>query len=153
MAPVGSQTTFVSRLGGWLAGLWAGTLLSVGLVAAPAAFAVLPSSLAGQVVGRLFRQEAYLSLGMAVAMFLIVRQKARLRAEAGHGSVISADVMIVLATLFCTIAGYFAIQPMMAAARMGQGSFSFAALHGVSGGLFALKALLVAALAWRLSSR
>ena len=55
--------------------------------------------------------------------------------------------------MFCTVAGYFAIQPMMAAARAGQGVWSFAALHGASAGFFALKALLVCVLAWRLAVR
>jgi hypothetical protein len=41
---------------------------------------------------------------------------------------------------------------MMVAARLGQGPWSFGALHAVSGGLFAVKALLVLALAWRLSA-
>ena len=43
-----------SRLGGWLAGLWAGALLAIALLAAPAAFAVLPAADAGRVVARLF---------------------------------------------------------------------------------------------------
>jgi hypothetical protein len=57
----------------------------------------------------------------------------------------------LLGVLFCTVAGYFAIQPMMAAARAGQGSLSFGALHGISSAFFVLKGLLVLALAWRLS--
>jgi hypothetical protein len=53
--------------------------------------------------------------------------------------------------LFCTVAGYFALQPMMAAARAGQGPWSFAALHVASTAFFSLKALLVLVLAWRVS--
>jgi hypothetical protein len=44
------------------------------------------------------------------------------------------------------------VQPMMAAARAGQGTVSFMTLHAISAGLFVLKGLLVLALAWRLSS-
>jgi hypothetical protein len=41
---------------------------------------------------------------------------------------------------------------MMAAARAGQGAWSFGALHAASSGLFGLKGLLVLALAWRLTA-
>ena len=54
--------------------------------------------------------------------------------------------------LFRSVGGYFAVLPMMEAARAGQqGTLSFGTLHAVSGGLFALKGLLVLALAWRLT--
>jgi hypothetical protein len=42
---------------------------------------------------------------------------------------------------------------MLAAARPGQGPWSFGALHGASAAFFGLKALLVLALAWRLAPR
>ena len=63
---------------------------------------------------------------------------------------VDADVLMVLGTLFCTVAGYYAVQPMLPAARAGQGPLSFGALHGVSLGFFALKGVLAMALAWRL---
>jgi hypothetical protein len=66
--------------------------------------------------------------------------------------VFSANLMLILGTLFCTVAGYFAVQPMMEAARAGQGSVSFGALHAVSSSFFVLKGLLVLTLAWRLTS-
>jgi hypothetical protein len=47
------------------------------------------------------------------------------------------------------VLGHFALQPMMEAARAGQGRWSFGALHGLSSALFLLKGLLVATLAWR----
>ena len=62
-------------------------------------------------------------------------------------------MLLVLGALFCTIVGYFALQPMMAPARAGQGPLSFGALHGMSSALFALKAVLVGTLAWRLGPR
>ena len=141
-----------SRLGGWLAGLWAGALLAIALLAAPAAFAVLPAADAGRVVARIFAREALASLALSALLFVIVRQRARAAAVRG-GSVVDADVLIVLGTLFCTIAGYYAVQPMMAAARAGQGPLSFGALHGMSLAFFALKGLLVMTLAWRLAAR
>ncbi|MGK2901069.1 MAG: DUF4149 domain-containing protein [Burkholderiaceae bacterium] len=142
----------VQRFAAVLAGLWAGVLLCVGAIAAPSAFATLASGDAGRFVGRVFAQEAYLSLGMAVALLLIERQRSQADAASGIGSVFSASILLVLGTLFCTVAGYFAVQPMMDAARAGQGAVSFGTLHAVSGGLFLLKGLLVLALAWRLQA-
>ena len=135
-----------------LAGLWAGVLLCIGVLAAPSAFAVLASVDAGRFAGRLLAQEAYLSLALAVLLFVIERGRSRHAAARGAGSVFSANIILLLGTLFCTVAGYFAVQPMMAAARVGQGPWSFGALHAVSGGFFVLKGLLVLALAWRLSA-
>jgi Domain of unknown function (DUF4149) len=141
------------QLGTWLAGIWAGMLLCIGLVAAPAPFATLASADAGRVVARVFAQEAYLSLAFALVLYLIVRKQAHAGAAEGKGSVVSANVLLVLGTLFCTVAGYFVVQPMLEAARAGQGGFSFGALHGASMGFFALKGLLVLGLAWRLAGR
>ena len=144
------MTALLNRAAAVLAGVWAGVLLCIGLMAAPVAFAVLASPDAGRFTGRLLAQEAYLSLALAVLLFLLERARTRRVAEAGAGSVFSANLMLLLGTLFCTVAGYFAVQPMMAAARAGQGPWSFGALHAVSGGLFLLKGLLVLALAWRM---
>lgn len=141
---------WTSRAAALLAALWAGVLLAIGAVAAPASFAVLPSGDAGKVAGRIFSIEAHAGLAIAVLLFVIERRRARDAAEAGRGSVMSANLVILLGALFCTVAGYFALQPMMAAARAGQGSWSFGALHAVSSVFFVLKGLLVLALAWRL---
>jgi Domain of unknown function (DUF4149) len=143
----------LARWAQWLAGLWAGVLLCIALLAAPAAFAVLQRADAGRVVGRLFAQEAYLSLLLVVLLFAFERKRALADAQSGRGSVLSTNILLLMGVLFCTVAGYFAVQPMMAAARAGQGAWSFAALHGASAGFFGLKALLVCALAWRLGSR
>ena len=140
----------LARLAALIAGLWAGVLLCIGAIAAPSAFAMLASADAGRVAGRMFSQEAYLSVALALLLFVIERQRSRDAAAAGAGSVMSANILLLLGTLFCTVAGYFAVLPLMQAARAGQGTLSFAALHAVSGGLFVLKGLLVLALAWRL---
>lgn len=141
------------RIGSLLAGVWAGALLCIAFIATPAPFATLANADAGRVVGRILAQEANLSVALAVALFLVVRRQARRAAAAGTGSVLGTDVLLVFGTLFCTVAGYFALQPMLAAARAGQGAFPFAALHAASMGLFALKTLLVLVLAWRLGRR
>ncbi len=140
------------RIARVLAGLWAGVLLCIAAIAAPSAFATLGLADAGRVVERVFMQEAYLSLGVAILLFVVERQRSRQVAGAGACSVFSANLVLLLGTLFCTVAGYFALQPMMAAARAGQGTLSFMTLHIVSAGLFVLKGLLVLVLTWRLSS-
>jgi hypothetical protein len=137
-----------------LSGLWAGLLLGVGFIAAPAGFATAPAEVAGRIASRLFAQEAYVSLALAVLLLLLLRRVARDAARMKLGSVFSADMLLVLGTLFCTVAGTFGVQTRMAAAKAGQAaSLSFGALHGVSAGLFGLKALLVLVLAWRLSAQ
>ena len=140
-----------ARVACLIAGLWAGVISSLGAIAAPSAFAMLASADAGRAAGRMFAVEAYLSLAVAIVLFVIERRRGRAAPAAGAGSVFSVNLMLLLGTLFCTVAGYLAILPMMAAARAGQGTLSFGALHAVSGAFFVLKGLLVLALAWRLS--
>jgi hypothetical protein len=140
------------RLAALLAGLWAGVLLGIGVFGAQAAFATLASADAGRVAGRMFAQEAYLSLALSVLLFLLERQRARQAVLSDQGSALSVELLLVFGALFCTVAGYFALQPMMAAARAGQGALSFGALHGLSMIFFVLKGLLVLALAWRLTA-
>jgi len=135
-----------------IAGVWAGILAGIGAIAAPSAFAVLARPEAGRFVGRLFEQEAYLSLALAVVLLVLERSRRTGEPGAtGQPSLFTANLMLLLGTLFCTVAGHFALLPMMDAARAGQGSLSFGALHGISAGFFVLKGLLVLALAWRLT--
>jgi multisubunit Na+/H+ antiporter MnhB subunit len=102
----------------------------------------------------MFAVEAYVSLAVAVIVLILTRRSASVEPEQPVVPALNTDVLLVLGTLFCTVAGYFVIQPMMAAARAGQGGgLSFGALHGLSAGFFALKALLVLLLAWRLAAR
>lgn len=132
-----------------LPAVWAGVLLCIALIATPAPFATLSTGEAGRVVGHIFLREAYLALVLGVAALLLEREAAQRASARGEASVFSTDVLLALGTLFCTVAGYFALQPMMASARTGQGPASFAVLHGVSLGFFGVKILLVATLAWR----
>ncbi len=94
-------------------------------------------------------QEAYSALVFGVVLLVMERVLARRAAADGTGSQFSLGMMLVLGALFCTVAGYFALQPMMVAARAGQGSLSFAQLHALSAGFYLVKLLLVLALAWR----
>lgn len=136
-----------------LPAVWAGLSLALGFVAAPTLFATLDRAAAGSVAARLFAAEATISLVLCVVLALLERARAARRAQAGQGSRVSAELLLVLGALFCTILGHYAVQPMMAAARAGQGALSFGALHGISSALYAVKLLMVATLAWRASAR
>lgn len=124
-----------------LAALWGGLLLCVAFVAAPSAFAVLERAQAGLVVARLFALEANISMAVALLLILIERRV--------NSTALSANLLLPAGALFCTVAGYFALQPMMAAAKMGQGNLSFLTLHAISFGFYGLKTALVLVLAWR----
>ncbi|MGQ3001558.1 MAG: DUF4149 domain-containing protein [Hydrogenophaga sp.] len=142
----------LARFQALLAALWGGFLLCIALAAAPAAFAVLEPAHAGLLVGRLFSIEAQVSLAAALVSMLLERRRARDAAEAGASvDIFSAEVLLPAVAMFCTVAGYYGLQPLMADARTGAGVASFAALHGASLALFAVKGLAVLALAWRLS--
>lgn len=137
----------LQRVSALLPALWAGWLLCVALLAAPAPFATLLPSDAGRVVARMLAQEAYSSLLLGVTLLLLAR--AATRHQRGAASQVSTDVMLILGAIFCTVAGYFALQPMMAQARLGQGALSFGQLHAVSAAFYLVKVGLVLALAWR----
>jgi len=132
-----------------LPGLWAGWLLCVAALATPAPFALLPQAEAGRVAGRMLAQEAYTALALGVVLLVLERVAARRDAARGQGSQFNAGMVLALGAVFCTVAGYFALLPMMAAARAGQGALSFGQLHAVSAVFYGVKVLLVVALAWR----
>lgn len=134
-----------------LPGLWAGLLLCVAFVATPAPFATLATADAGRVVARIFSVEAPLSLLAGGLLLVWARRRAAAQVEAGSAgaSQFSLDMMLALGAVFCTVAGYYGLQPAMAAARAGNSALSFGQWHAVSLGLFALKGLMVLVLAWR----
>ena len=132
-----------------LPGLWAGLLLCIVTLATPAPFAVLGSAEAGRVVGHIFVREAYLSLVLGALLLVLERRLASRQANAAGSSQFSSGMVLALLALFCTVVGYFALQPLMPAARAGQGPLSFGQLHALSLLFFAVKGLAVLALAWR----
>ena len=138
----------LDRLRRLLPAVWLGLIAGVAGMATPAPFALLAPADAGRVVARVLANEAWLAIALSLAVFMLERRGAR-QAQAGESSLFSTGMVLALGTLFCTLAGYFAVQPMLAQARAGQHALSFGQLHAVSLAFFALKAVLVAALAWR----
>lgn len=138
-----------ARVQALLAALWGGFLLCIAFVATPSAFAVLERAQAGAFVARVFAIEAQVSLAVGLVLMMIERRIARDTVEAGGPSrQFSMRLLLPVVALFCTIAGYYGLQPLMAGARAGTGIASFAALHGVSLAFFGVKGLSVLALAW-----
>lgn len=91
--------------------LWAGSLWTVGYLAAPLLFATLPDRmLAGTIAGSLFRAEAWLSLACGILLLAIFRSDTTLQSRA-------ICIRIVIGMLVCVVVGYFGLQPFMAEIR------------------------------------
>ena len=131
------------RLRRMLPALWAGVLLCIAAIAAPAAFGALSATEAGRVVSRIFVREAWLSLALAA---LLLRLQCR---QDSNSRPSRTDRALLWGTIGCTLLGYFALQPLMAAARAGGGVIGFGALHLISVVFYGLKTALVSWLAWR----
>jgi len=144
--PTRSSRCVTSKFRALLAALWAGQLLTVALLAAPNAFATLARPEAGAYVGRLFLIDARISLGAGMVLLLLEQ---RLQRQADPERLrFNASLLLPLLALFLTVAGYDALQPLLAQAKAG-GPGSFAVLHGLSMAAFAAKAATVLVLAWR----
>jgi hypothetical protein len=141
----------LQRVSGLLAALWLGLVATLALVAAPTLFAMLERPLAGRLAGQMFRLEAHAALAIALLLLLIERlRRRRLEQPAG----LSAEWLLIAGALFCTVLGYFGLQPMMEAAKAGEPTrLSFGALHAASTVFFAAKGLLLLLLVWRQSGR
>ncbi len=139
------------RAGALVAAVWLGVTVGLGPVAAPILFTVLARGEAGLVATRLFAVDAYLGVVLGGAFVVLALQLAGDAVTTG-ASRFSAETMLALGTVFCVVAGYFALQPMLAAARVDANAVpSFAALHIIATAFFAVKTGLIAVLAWRLS--
>jgi Domain of unknown function (DUF4149) len=132
-----------------LPGLWLGWTLCVALLAAPAPFATLLPADAGRVAARMLAQEAYTALVLGAVILVLERVVARRLAILGQGTQFSTGMVLALGALFCTLSGYFAVQPMMVAARAGQAALSFGQLHAISAAFFVVKTAVIGTLAWR----
>ncbi|SFM18085.1 DUF4149 domain-containing protein [Rugamonas rubra] len=130
-----------------VATLWAGSLWTVGYLAAPTLFATLSDRvLAGTIAASLFRIEAMLSLACGAALLLLLwlgkdfsvaRQRTLL--------------LVIVAMLACTVASHFGLQPLMAELRAAAGPAGvmesaaksrFGMLHGISSSIFLVQSLL-----------
>ena len=150
---IGAQRLFIL-----VAGLWVGSLLTVGYLVAPAIFSTMTDrQAAGMVAGSIFKLEAYLSLTVCICLMVL----ANLLVNRGLHQFRSIR-WILLAMLLCSIAAAFIFIPWMNTLRddaLAQGmpvmlspsATLFGRLHGASSILFMLQSALGIFLVWRLS--
>lgn len=147
------RARWLARGFGVTAALWLGLVATLALVAAPTLFAMLERPLAGRLAGQMFRIEAHAALAFALILFLIERAVRR-HGASGKGAAPSAELLLIAGALFCTVLGYFGLQPMMEAAKAGEPTrWGFGALHAASTVFFSVKGLLLLALVWRHAGR
>lgn len=153
-----STHTGAQRLFIMVAGIWVGSLLTVGYLVAPAIFSTMTDrQAAGMVAGSIFRIEAYLSLTVCIGLMVL----ANLLVNRGLQQ-FRIIRWILLVMLSCSLAAVFIFIPWMNALRdsaLAEGMpvmFSpsaaiFSRLHGASSILFMLQSVLGIFLVWRLS--
>ena len=133
-----------------VAALWAGTLWALGYIAAPAVFAAVPSTVAGDVVAVLLNRLGWVSIGCAALMLVLVRLSSDLDAARRRSL-----NLLVLAMLACALVMWAGLQPAMAQMRELAGPSGvraspywtqFAVMHGVSQLFHVIESLLAAAL-------
>jgi hypothetical protein len=138
------------RLRRLLPGLWCGLLLAIGVIAAPAASGALDRASFGAVARAIFAREAPASLVLGMLILMLERRAAFDRHQATGVSQFSAEMVLAIAALFCTVAGYYGLEPLMERARSGADApLTFMQLHAASLAFFGVKGLLALALAWR----
>ena len=149
----GAQRLFIV-----IAGLWAGSILTVGYLVAPTIFGTLTDrQVAGMVAGSVFKAEAYLSTIICIALMVL----ANLLVTRGQTQY-KAIRLILLALLVCSIAASFVLIPWMNTIRdeallqgmpvmLSPSADLFRALHGASSAVFMIQSALGIYLVWRLT--
>jgi len=141
---------FSERLRRLLPGLWFGLLLAIAAIATPAASGALDKAAFGAVARAIFAREAPASLVLGIVLLVIERRDALARHLETGVSQFSSEMTLAIVALFCTVAGYYGLLPMMEQARAGGAtSLSFLQLHAISLAFFGVKGLAVLALAWK----
>ncbi len=130
--------------------VWAGSLWTVGYLAAPTLFATLPDRvLAGTAAGSLFRVEAWVSVAcglLLLGLYTVTRELDERRTL----------IRLTLAMLACTLLGYFGLQPFMAEIREAAAANGgvmdaamrsrFGMLHGVASVIYLVQSVLAVGL-------
>ncbi|MBY0556835.1 MAG: DUF4149 domain-containing protein [Burkholderiaceae bacterium] len=145
-----------------IATLWAGSIWTVGYLAAPTLFATLSDRvLAGNIAASLFAHQAWLSIGCALAMLALLwvgrgaETGGIFAGSAANSAARTRRILlaIVAIMLSCTLIMHFGLQPMMAALRAAAGPAGvmeraahneFGVLHGISSSLYLVQSLLAA---------
>lgn len=128
----------------YLAALWAGSAIMVAISASMLNAVLTDRVLFGQTVSGLFKAEAWIALGCALAIHVLAGMDKALDKKRRR-------MMFVLTVVgLVAVLGYFFIQPMLAELRAGAGPGGvmasaarqqFGMLHGVSLGLYLVQAV------------
>jgi hypothetical protein len=135
-----------------LATLWAGSLWSIGYLAAPTLFATLTDKmLAGTIAGSLFTAQAWLSIFCAL-MLIVLTSWSRPELDASQRRLL---VLTILTMLVCALLLHFWLHPLIASLRneMNAGGLMaadtqhrFGILHGLSSGIYFVESVLAVVL-------
>ena len=149
----GAQRLFIL-----VAGLWVGSILTVGYLVAPTIFGTLTDrQVAGVVAGSIFRVEAYLSTVVCIVLMVL----ANLLVARG---LIQYKIirLILLGMLLCSVAASFVFIPWMNTLRdqallngmpvmLSPSADVFGKLHGASSIVFMIQSVLGLYLVWCLT--
>jgi hypothetical protein len=149
----GAQRLFIL-----VAGLWVGSILTVGYLVVPTIFGTLTDrQVAGMVAGSIFKVEAYLSTIVSIALMVL----ANLLVTRGL-SQYKIIRFILLSMLLCSLSASFVFIPWMNTLRdqallngmpvmLSPSADVFGRLHGASSIVFMLQSALGLYLVWRLT--
>jgi hypothetical protein len=149
----GAQRLFIV-----VAGLWVGSILTVGYLVAPVIFSTLTDrQVAGMVAGSIFKAEAYLSTIVCIALMVL----ANLLVTRGLTQY-KIIRLILLGMLLCSLSASFVFIPWMNTLRdqallngmpvmLSPSADVFGRLHGASSIVFMLQSALGLYLVWRLT--
>ncbi len=152
------RLALLQRLFVLIAGVWVGSLFTVGYLVVPTIFANLQDrQVAGMIAAAIFQAEAYVSVLVCVTLLLLANALIKRNIENYRGIRWAILVLLLISALTC-----FGFIPYMNALRqealllgvpvMASPSASlFGRLHGISSGLFLIQSLLGLWMVWRLS--
>lgn len=145
-----------------VATLWAGSIWTVGYLAAPTLFATLSDRvLAGNIAANLFAHQAWLSIACALVMLALLwggrgsETGGIFAGSAANSAARTRRVLLIIVAIMlaCTLIMHFGLQPIMAGLRAtagpggvmeGAAHNEFGILHGISSSLYLVQSLLAA---------
>ena len=152
------RLVLIQRLFALIAGVWVGSLFTVGYLVVPTIFANLQDrQVAGMIAAAIFQAEAYVSVVVCVALLLLANFLVKRNIENYRSTrwVILALLLISAMTCFGLIPYMNALRQealLLGAPVMASPSASlFGRLHGISSGLFLIQSLLGLWMVWRLT--
>lgn len=157
-AAVSPRHTAIQRLFLILAGLWVGSLFTVGYLVVPTIFANLQDrQVAGMIAAAIFQAEAYVSVVVCVALLLLANALIERKRDDYRSIRWITLVLLLISALTC-----FGLIPYMDGLRKealllgmpvmaSPSAVLFGRLHGISSGLFLIQSVLGLWMVWRLS--